>query len=55
MSHSTPIFLAACGLETLGASPLFLIGSAMIGDMYRVEQRGTALGIIQAVRPSFHF
>lgn len=22
----------------------------MIGDMYRVEQRGTALGIVQAVR-----
>lgn len=33
----------------MGSSPALTIGSAVIGDIYKVEQRGTALGIFYAV------
>ena len=49
ISNNVPMFMASRCIEALGGSPLFLIGSAVIGDMYRLDQRGTALGIIQAV------
>ena len=36
-------------IQTIGASPGLAIGSAVIGDIYKVEERGQAIGISLAV------
>ena len=38
-------------VQTIGASPGLAVGSAVIGDIYKVEERGRAMGISFAVEP----
>jgi MFS family permease len=40
-------------IQALGASPGLAVGSGVIGDIYKLEERGQALGIFFAVRLSF--
>lgn len=35
--------------QTFGASPGISVGAGVIGDIYRLEQRGTAMGVFLAV------
>ncbi len=35
--------------QAAGASPGFSIGAGVIGDMYKMEERGTAMGVFLAV------
>jgi MFS family permease len=35
--------------QAAGASPGFSIGAGVIGDIYKLEERGTAIGIFLAV------
>ena len=37
-------------VQALGASPGLAVGSGVIGDIYKLEERGQALGIFYAVR-----
>jgi len=39
-------------LQVLGASPGVLVGAAVIGDIYELEERGQVLGNFFAVRES---
>jgi MFS family permease len=36
-------------IQSVGASPGFSIGAGVIGDVYKLEERGTAMGIFLAV------
>lgn len=36
-------------MQAIGSSPGLTIGTAVIGDIYELEERGTALGIFFAV------
>jgi MFS family permease len=47
-STSQLLFWRFC--QAMGSSPGLTIGSAVIGDIYKLEERGTALGIFYAVR-----
>lgn len=42
-------------LQCGGASPGFAIGAGVIGDIYKLEERGTAMGIFLAVRFLFSY
>ena len=42
--------MASRFMQAFGAAPGIPIGTAIIGDLYQLEQRGTALGIFSAVR-----
>ncbi len=35
--------------QTFGASPGFAVGAGVVGDIYKLEERGTAMGIFFAV------
>lgn len=39
--------------QAAGASPGFSIGAGVIGDIYKLEERGTAIGVFLAVGLSF--
>lgn len=39
-------------IQALGASPGLAVGSGVIGDIYKLEERGRALGIFFSVRVS---
>jgi MFS family permease len=41
-------------LQAFGASPGLSVGSGVIGDIYKLDHRGTAMGVFFAVR-SLHF
>lgn len=36
-------------LQALGSSPGLSVGAGVIGDIYKLEERGTAMGIFFAV------
>jgi MFS family permease len=36
-------------VQALGASPGLAVGAGVIGDIYKLEERGTAMGIFFAV------
>ena len=38
-------------LQAFGASPGYVLGAGVIGDIYRLEERGRAMGIFFAVGP----
>jgi len=39
-------------LQSIGASPGYVLGAGVIGDIYMLEERGRAMGIFFAVRGS---
>ena len=41
-------------VQAIGASPGLAVGAGVIGDIYKLEERGQAMGIFFAVLP-FHF
>jgi MFS family permease len=40
-------------IQAFGAASILSVGGATIGDIYRLEQRGTAMGIYSGVCPFF--
>ena len=40
-------------VQALGASPGLAVGSGVIGDIYKLEERGQAIGIFFGVNLSF--
>ena len=56
LSHSIPELLFWRAAQATGSSAGLSIGVAIIGDIYKLEERGTAMGITFAVRfpPPFH-
>ena len=38
-------------LQAFGASPGIAVGAGVIGDIYILEERGTAIGVFFSVRP----
>lgn len=40
-------------IQAIGASPGMTIGSAVIGDIYKIEERGAAMGIFWGVSRIF--
>lgn len=49
LSRTFPMLLTGRALQGLGASGIFPVASAVIGDLFPVERRGRALGMIGAV------
>ena len=49
-SHTVPELLFWRGLQAVGSSAGISIGLAIIGDIYKLEERGTAVGITFGVR-----
>ena len=41
-------------VQALGASPGLAVGSGVIGDIYKLEERGQAIGIYFGVRLFFY-
>ena len=39
-------------MQSIGASPALILGAGVIGDIYKLEERGRAMGIFFAVRGS---
>ena len=56
VSHSVPELLFWRAVQAAGSSAGMSTGMAMIGDIYKLEERGTAMGITFSVRfpRSFH-
>jgi len=52
MASSVPEFMISRCIQTFGAGGGWAVGGAVIGDIYRFEERGTALGVFFAVRIS---
>lgn len=48
-SRNVPMLLASRIVQAFGSSPGMSVGSAVIGDIYRLEERGTAMGVFFAV------
>ena len=48
-SRSVPELFGWRILQALGASPGFSVGSGVIGDIYRLEERGFAMGVFTGV------
>ncbi len=48
-AQSIPQLLFWRFVQAMGSSPGLTIGTAVIGDIYELEERGTALGIFFAV------
>ncbi|GJJ15222.1 hypothetical protein Clacol_009498 [Clathrus columnatus] len=44
-SKTVSLLFVSRALQALGASSLLSLGAAMLSDVYRVEERGTAIGI----------
>lgn len=53
LSHSVPELLSWRVFQAAGSSAGMSTGMAIIGDIYKLEERGTAMGITFAVRFSF--
>jgi len=49
VSHDTTMLLAGRAIQGFGSSGIFPVASATIGDIFPVEKRGRALGLIGAV------
>jgi len=50
VSHSVPELLFWRGVQAAGSSAGLSTGMAIIGDIYKLEERGTAVGITFGVR-----
>jgi len=50
-ARSIPQLLFWRFMQAIGASPGLTIGTAVIGDIYKLEERGTAFGLFFAVSP----
>lgn len=50
LSQSVTGLLVGRFIQTLGASGGFAVGAAVIGDIYKVEERGAAMGVFYGVR-----
>ena len=48
-SRAVPELLVGRFIQAFGASCGFSVGAAIIGDMFKIEERGTALGIFSGV------
>ncbi len=48
-SHDVTILLTGRAIQGLGSSGIFPVASAVIGDIFPIEKRGRALGLIGAV------
>lgn len=48
-TSSVPGLLIWRFLQAFGASPGYVVGAGVIGDIYRLEERGRAMGIFFAV------
>ena len=48
-SQTLPQLLLWRFLQSVGASPGLIIGSAVIGDIHKLDERGTALGVFFAI------
>ena len=42
-------------VQAIGSSPGLAVGAGVIGDIYKLEERGQAMGIFFAACISFHF
>lgn len=49
LSTSVPVYMVSRAIEGLGAGSVAYVGSAVIGDIYQLEQRGNALGVLRSV------
>lgn len=52
-SHSVPELLSWRVIQALGSSSAMSVGAAVVGDVYRLEERGTAMGIFMGVSIAF--
>jgi len=50
-AQSMPQLLFWRFMQAMGSSPGLTIGTAVIGDIYKLEERGTAMGLFFAVSP----
>jgi MFS family permease len=48
-SASIPALLFWRFMQSIGASPGMVLGAGIIGDIYKLEERGRAMGIFFAV------
>ena len=51
-SHSVPTLMFWRVVQAFGASSGMSIGAGVIGDIYRLEERGYAMGVFVGVSPS---
>lgn len=51
LARNIPELLTLRFLQALGASPGITVGAGVIGDIYKLEERGTAMGIFFGVNP----
>lgn len=49
LAHSFPLLIAGRAIQGFGASGIFPVASATVGDIFSVEKQGRALGLIGAV------
>ena len=49
LSKTVPELIFFRVIQALGAAPGFSVGSGAVADIYRLEERGTAMGIFFAV------
>lgn len=49
-SHSVPVLIGWRLIQAFGASSGMSVGAAVVGDIYKLEERGTAMGIFFGVR-----
>jgi len=48
LSKSVPMYMVSRAMEAFGASSGVYVGSAVVGDIYQLEQRGNALGVLRS-------
>ena len=53
-ARNVPVLFAFRFVQALGASSGLSVGTGVIGDVYKLEERGAANGVFSAVRPSRH-
>ncbi len=51
-AHSVPVLMFWRAVQAFGASSGMSVGAGVIGDIYRLEERGTAMGIFFGVSAS---
>ena len=49
-SRTLPQLLSWRFIQSIGASPGLSVGAGVIGDIYKLEERGQAMGIFISVR-----
>lgn len=51
LAQDVPSLLLWRIFQAFGSSAGFTVGAAVIADIYKLEERGTAMGIYLSVRP----